>query len=788
MESKKVEFFNRLSFITLLSTVFISLFFFIPYISVSLIACKGFLISVGTILSLLFWLIARLGEGKFIIPKDRLILFAGIIPLIFLISSFFSSSLYASLFGSGFEIGTFGSMLIMFVIFFLASIHFQTEKRVKSFFNSLSVAAVVLAIFELLNIFVGFGNLLPGFLNGVSYGNLVGSWSDFGLIFGIIVLLSIYSIEFLKTKKIYLIAQYFLLVTGIFFLILVNLPLVWMLVGIFSVIMFVYSISIQHAGINVVQGGEKRKRFPFEALIVVVFCFFFLLGSNSIGSFVSKYINIPNTDVRPSIVSTAQITYKALQHNPALGTGPNTFGDDWALWQPKQIVQTTFWNTNFSSGYSLFMTFIATTGILGFVALLLFIIIFVIRGIQSLKFALKNSSSDYYILTTLVVSVYSWVSIIVYNPSIIMLTLAFLSSGILIGILVCKQMIPVKEFSFLNDPRKSFFSIFGLMIVMIGTVFVVYLYINKFVSVIYFSKSLNAETTIESLSKSEKLLLNAISLDKNDIYYRTLSQVYINEISVLSTDQTISKDVLKTSLQQLVNLAQSSAVLAVDQNPKQYLNYMNLGNIYASFVPLAVEKSYESAVSAYDKARELAPNNPTILLSRAQLELANKNNAEAKRFINEAISIKQNYIDAIFLLAQIKLDEGDSSGAIEQAELASQLDPTDSTIFFRLGLLRYNSADYTGAVSAFEQAVILNTNYLNARFYLGQAYQKVGRGSDALVQYNLLKTVVPNDEGLQKAIDSVSGNQVSTPSTEEGDKTKEESSDSKTQNTKTKLP
>ena len=97
---------------------------------------------------------------------------------------------------------------------------------------------------------------------------------------------------------------------------------------------------MQHAGVNIVHGGEERKRFPFQALIIIFFCLFFLIGSNSIGGLISKYINLQNLDVRPSVSSTIQIAYNSLKHNPILGTGPNTFSNDWALWQPKDIVKT----------------------------------------------------------------------------------------------------------------------------------------------------------------------------------------------------------------------------------------------------------------------------------------------------------------------------------------------------------------------------------------------------------------------------------------------------------------
>ncbi len=776
MESKKVHFFNKLSFVTLLVTVFVSMFFFIPYVPVTLDASKGFLLSIGMTLSLFFWFIARLGEGKFSIPKDRLILAGGVIPLVFLLASFFSSSKYVSIFGSGFEIGTFGSMLVLFVLFFLSSIYFQTEKRIWSFYGALFLGATVLAVFELINIFIGFGRFLPGMLSGVSAGNLVGSWNDFALLFGLIVLLSIYTIEFLETKGVFLFIQYFLLVTGLFFLIIINMPLVWILVGLFSIIIFVYSISLQQAGVKIVHGGNDKKKFPFAALISVFICLIFLVGSNSISSLVSKYINISSPDVRPSITTTAQIALKAIKHNPAFGTGPNTFVIDWAAWKPAQIAQTVFWNVDFTNGYSLLTTFLVTTGILGFLAWIVFLVFFVMRSIKSLKIALQNTLANYFIMTTLMISIYTWVTFIVYSPSIIMIMIAFCSSGVLLGILVYKQAIPVRDISFLSDPRKSFFAILGLMVLMIGTLSITYIYIEKFTSIIYFSKGLNADTSnIDSLAKSEKMLSNAITLDKNDAYYRAISQVYIAEISSLLNNKSISADVLKSNIQQLVTVAENSARLAVVQNPKNYSNYVNLGSVYGALVPLSVSNSYDSASAAYTKAFELAPHNPSILLARAELEFLNKNNKGAKDYIKQALALKQNYTDAIFLLAQIETSEGNLPEAIKQAEYAAQVAPNDATVFFRLGLLRYNNSDYNDSIGSFERAVILDNRYLNARYFLAQSYKKVGRTADARTQFEILAKLLPDNQEIKDALGSIS--QPSTATT-----------DTKTTTKDTKLP
>ncbi|ETB63658.1 TPA: tetratricopeptide repeat protein [Candidatus Nomurabacteria bacterium] len=773
MESKKLKFFNNLSFGILLFTIFASFIFFMPYLPVTLEASKGFLVSIGATLSIFFWFVVRLGEGKFVIPKDRLIILGAVIPFIFLISSFFSSSLYVSLFGNGFEVGTFGSMLILYIIFFLSAVHFQTENKLKTFFKFLMITAFVITIFQLINFTIGFGRFLPGLLQGVSSGNLLGSWNDFALMFGLFVLLSIFSIDLLKSKLIYRIIQYFVLVLGILFLIIINMPLVWLLVGLFGVILFVYNISAGHSHSSSEQESNEKPHangFPVASLVLVIISFIFIIGSNSIGNLISNYISLSSPDVRPSFITTSQIAYKAIKHNPFLGTGPNTFVIDWTMWKPAQISNTLFWDIDFNSGFSMFTTLFATVGVLGALSILAFLFVFIIRIIQSLKIAFKDGVLNYFIMTTLMVSLYSWIIFIIYNPNILMLILAFSSSGILIGILIYKRVIPTNEASFLNDPRNSFFSILFLVVLMMSSISLTYVYVEKFVSLIYYSKGVVANVNdIDSLSKSEVMISNAITLDKNDSYYRSLSQVYVNEISLVANNKNLSEDTLKSSLQQLVNLSQESATLAVSRNPKNYLNYINLGDVYTSLVVFGVENSYENALSSYNKALELAPNNPSIILSMANLEFINKNNDKAKEYIKNALTLKSNYIDAIFLMAQIETAEGNLGEAIKQAEYASQINPNDSTIFFRLGLLRYNNSDYSGAVSAFERAVILNNNYLNARYFLGLSYQKVGRKSDALTQFEILNKLVPENEEIKNALNSVNNNTITE--TEENEDT-----------------
>ncbi len=771
MESKKVELFDKLSFGTILGTLFLSLFLFIPYVPITLDANKGFLLSIGAVLSLAFWLMARLGEGKFSLPKDNILLFAGAIPVVFLIASFFSSSKYISIFGSGFEVGTASSMLVLFILFFLSSVHFQKEKRLWYFYMLLFLGATILSVFELVHIFIGFDRFAPGLLSGVSNGNLFGSWNDFGLFFGLIILLVLFTIEFMKNKGFMLFLQYFLLVSGLFFLVIINFSIVWIMIGLFALVLFVYKVSIQQSQDNNVS-TENKKRFPFTTLVVILLSLLFIFANNPIYSFTSQYINIPNLVVRPLVSTTSGIALEAIKHNPFFGTGPNTFVHNWALWQPKEVVLSQYWNIDFNNGFSSLMTFAATVGIVGILSWLLFLGVLIKRSAKSFRNMFNSTSSNYFTFITFITAIYSWFTIIFYTPSIVIFSIAFVSSGILIGLMVQAQLIKVREFSFLGDPRHSFFSILGIMCLMVLTLATAYVYTEKFISIAYFSKGSTVNNTIESLVKGEQLLGSAIRLDENDIYYRTISGIYVNHIGLQLNEKNVSEDLLKSNIQRLVNLAEQSAILAVRQNPNQYINHVNLGNMYSSLVPLAIEGSYDKALSAYTSAQKLAPHNPSILLSKAALEIINKNNTEARRYINEALTLKPNYTDAIFLLAQIETNEGNLAGAIKQAERAAQVNPNDPTIFFRLGLLRSNNSQYQEAIGAFEQAVILDPTYLNARFLLGQSYSKVGRKSDALAQYEILAKIIPDNEEIKNAIKSID-NPVVAPTEEKTEDKKE---------------
>jgi len=173
--------------------------------------------------------------------------------------------------------------------------------------------------------------------------------------------------------------------------------------------------------------------------------------------------------------------------------------------------------------------------------------------------------------------------------------------------------------------------------------------------------------------------------------------------------------------------------------------------LYEQLVPHGVEGAYENALSAYESARGVNPFGPDIVLVIARLEGTNAavtggTSVSARELIGEALALKSNYTDAIFLLSQIEVQEGDLAGAIRSVEAATLISPNNPVVFFQLGILQYNALAFDRAVVAFESATRLNPVYANAKYFLGLSYDQVGRRDDAIPQFEDVLTLNPDSQ------------------------------------------
>jgi len=199
----------------------------------------------------------------------------------------------------------------------------------------------------------------------------------------------------------------------------------------------------------------------------------------------------------------------------------------------------------------------------------------------------------------------------------------------------------------------------------------------------------------------------------------------------------------------LFNQTVENAQAAVDADGENYRNWLTLQRVYQSVVPLQIEGAYENAVRSYERALALNPSSPELEINRARLELARGNSQNARDFIVRALEKKSNYTDAIFLLSQIQINEGEISEAIASVEAATFIDQNNPTAYFQLGLLYYSQENDQAAILALERAVALNSDYSNARYFLGLAYNREARVNDAIVQFERIEELNSDNEEVK---------------------------------------
>ncbi|HZS42723.1 MAG TPA: tetratricopeptide repeat protein [Candidatus Paceibacterota bacterium] len=615
------------------------------------------------------------------------------------------------------------------------------------------MAFLVLALYQILHLIAGPSSFLSFkyFLDVTA--NPIGKWNDLGVFSGVAVLLSLISLELLALSRGFKILSYIVLVVGLFLLALTNFTVIWntpitivTIIGFFALVFFVYFISSNNAEIQTAEGTTlaRSRKLPLPSLIVLVFAVIFTLAVTPLSNFFNNYFHINVTDVEPTWQSTLVVSKGALSHNALLGVGPNRFDSQWFLSKPDGVNQTDFWDTAFNYGVGLIPTFLVTTGILGILAWLAFLGLFVYLGIRALFSRVKDRFSLYLMVSSFFIALYLWIIHILYVPSLVTLSMAFIFTGLFLASLFREGILGEKRIHYVQDSRKGFAVILLLVLVIIGILTWGYFISNKIMASVYANKGVIAVNN-NNITAAETDMLRAGSLDRNPIYYRLLAQVELTRLNDLLSQNNLTANLIQTQFQSILSNAVSAATVSTQLDPTDYRNWMALGSVYQSVVPLGVKDADTSAESAYQEALKRDPRDPDIYLALAQLEVARRNADKAKENIVSALKLKNNDLQAIYLLAQIQLAQNDSNGAVQTMLAATTVAPNNASVYYQLGLLEYGLGNYADAVTVFNQAVALIPNYADARYYLGLSFYKTGQTADAINQFQYLADNNPDN-------------------------------------------
>ena len=745
---------EKISFILLIVTLILSPFVFSSSNYISHDIVKSYTIVFGIIISCILYIISLYKRKTISCSRNPIKIMSILIVISLFISSLLSTSVQKSFIGQGFELGTFSFIAIMFISLFLVSKLVSDNKdRLLYIYGSFIISFILLAIFHIIRLFSSPSFLSFGIFNS-STATIIGKWFDLGIFSGIIFLLSFFALSLLSIKKSMKVLLWIILVLSAVLMFIVNSYIIWFVI---SLILFAYGVYQYLQTESDSQGFKKVfSKIPYFTLILFVLSSVFMWKDQQIAnSLANEPLALQQTEISLPWQLTLDIVADTIKERPLFGAGPNRFGSEFLLHKPVALNSSDFWALEFSTGFSYISSFLVTQGVVGSLLWILFFIFFFLFGIRGLK-KVKESFARFTIVSTFFISSFLWIISLLYNPSHVIVLCTFVMTGLYLSVLISEGIVNLKKTEIISG--SGFKKIFIIVLTILLIVFIswLFIYTKKVIGMSYFQSGLNTlNSTIDnSVSISENKIKKAISWNNIDLYNQALSEVYIIQANSLvqklqeqtnkdpkSVDQGLVKE-----LGSIISLAATSTLNAINIDPTNYYNYISSARVFEFASSLKFTNAYESAKARYSNALSFNPYSPLLYLNLAQLEASNEKMDEAKKMIGIALQLKQNYTEAIFLLSQIQVSEGNTKDAIISAQVMTQINPNNPLIFFQLGLLYYNDKDYKNAVIALKQAVDFNPQYANARYFLGLSLARLNKNIDAIEQFEEITKTNPDNE------------------------------------------
>jgi tetratricopeptide (TPR) repeat protein len=765
-EPRRGTLFERTALYILSGSLLLLPVFFIPALWSPLQFNKVLLVIAGVFIAAMLLFAAQIRKGNLSFQSSPLLATVWLLPVAYLLSALFSTTpFWVSFLGRSIEVDTVffvgaGALLVTITPFLV-----RTKNQILAVYSGLLIGFCIVAVFQLVRLWAGV-DVLSFDIFTTSTGNLIGKWNDLGIFFGLTAILSLITLEALRLPTLSQMVLYATLAVSLFFLAVINFSFVWIVLGIFALGFSIYSIRKWGSTSGLFQtsayANEQQKPIltgvSVASFLVLLIAIVFFVGGDAISERLSSFFEISTLEARPAWQTTVSILKDVYEESALLGASPNTWSLVWAEHKPVEVNNSVFWNTDFAFGVGYIPTSFATTGLLGGIAWVVFLGLFLWNGIRTLLLRAASDPFVYYLsLSSFAAALFLWIFAVVYIPNTVILSLAFFFTGLYLASLTHQGDAAPRErrFAFSDNPRLGFMLVVALTLFSIVLAIGLYTAGARYLAATYFGRgvvALNREGDREAAKAS---IEKARSLVDTDSYARASVELELQEINeILNVAEGTPEErleVLRGALSRAIEHGQR----ARDLNPQNYQNWFMLGRVYQSVVPLQIEGAYENARESYERALEFAPNHPAIYLAQAELEVLNGNPEDAKRYINEALERKQNYTAAVFLLAQIQVNQNELTEAIRSVEAATLLEPNNPVIFFQLGLLHYNLEDYAAATDAFEEAVVLNTIYANARYFLGLSYYYLDRASDAILQFERVAETNPDNEEVQLSLENL---------------------------------
>ncbi|MBP6858223.1 MAG: tetratricopeptide repeat protein [Candidatus Pacebacteria bacterium] len=736
------------AFYILLATVIIAPLAFLPTPFIALDAVKTAVIALGTAISAALYGVMAYRKRGLVLPPRGVFWSGVVVAGSLLLSTLLSIHASKSFFGQGFELGTGSFSLLMFVVALVvfAAIRERIE-RVTVLYAGMIAAFLGLTIFHGARLVFGPDFAKLGVLSS-PVGTVLGTWFDLATYAGIIGVVVVAALMVLPLSGRMKMFYSGLLALALIVAVLVNSMLVWVALTI------VFAATALFTTLRTYSGGGFGvfiKSIAWLPLIVAIISGAFFWKGTSMAGPVIDSMGIEYTALNLPWQTSLDVAAGAIKESPLFGIGPNQFNKAYIAFKPMYINSTIAWNAEFNYAFSLIATAVVAQGVIGLLAWATFFVFLAVLFVRALARLPSDPYARFAIISSVFGSLYLWIVSFISVPSHVMVYFTYVLTAIAIGMIVKANSASAYSISPRIGERSR--PVFNTALIAAVAVMIIWgaVYVKNSVALAYFGSGVKALNSANDPIAADSSFRIAQRLNPLDSYLRARVEagivranqliVQANSLPTGTTTQALIEEI-----NAVVNASAGYAQQAIASDRNYYYNHISSARVLELASNMKMTGAYENAVNAYVEAIKLNPYNPTLYLNLAQLQASGNKLDDALKSVGASIQLKNDYLDAIFLLSQITAAQGNLKDAIIAAQVGTEINPQSPVLFFQLGLLQYTNKEYQGAAKSLESAVKLQPDYANAQYFLGLAYARIGDLENATAQFENLVATNPDNE------------------------------------------
>lgn len=660
--------------------------------------------------------------------------------------------------GSVFEVQTAGFLAVLGLVMTVTLVLQKSKKMTALALGFFAISAFLVLLYNLLRLSFG-----PDLFSFDSFNTLtlspIGTLNDLAIFAGLIIILSLITILQRSSRSLLQYLFSVVIVTSLVLLSVVNFLSIWVVVGLFSLLVLVYVATK-----DTLFGGDSRKMSPVKTRILLVISVLicvvstaFVIAGDYMSAQVQSVVNVEYVKVLPSTQATIDIASAVYEDDLLLGVGPNRFADAWRLHKEQSINETIFWDTDFETGSGYIPTFFVTLGLLGGVLFLFFHLWFLFLGYRMLLRTTVTDSFWYYVgVISFSSATFIWGMSYIYEPGAAILLLGALFTGL--TFVAAGSLLPksVRAIPLTVSQQRGFFIMTVTIVIVPAVVALLFSIGRQYIAQSTFTEALNTSQSIEVF---EQTAADSFVLFADDRFVSNRAQIHLASLNaIVGINNPTAQD--EQRFLDEVEQARLFIDQALDQDPTNPDNHAILAGVYSALAVAGVGEAQQRAEESLANAQKLDPLNPGYYLVGAQMAARTGDSEKAREELTKALELKSNFTEALFLSAQLDIGEGNVDSAITTTRAIITLEPRNPTRYFQLGMLLSANEVYQEAIIAFLTAIELDPEYANARYLLALTYFSVNQPDLALAQLEIVERTNPENAEIEQLKQQINNNEV----------------------------